>query len=1134
VTDLPTGTVTFLFTDIEGSTRLLKELGAETYGDVLSTHNRLLREAFEHAGGRETNHQGDSFVAVFASAGAAVRAAVEAQRSLASAAWPDGAGVRVRMGLHTGEATLEQDGYVGFAVHAAARIGDIGYGGQVLLSATASRLVEHDLPRGVVLRELGPTPIPELDDSEVLYQLEIEGLPQSFPPLAPRQEPPTRPREPLLEREAELAVLRAVVESGPTGRGQLVVVEGAAGIGKTRLLAAAREAAESGGMRLLSARGGEFEVEFSYGVVRQLFEPALTTASSEERAELLAGAAELAAPLFDLSRPDAVMGDDVSFATLHGLYWLTANLAAQSPLALVIDDLHWCDAPSLRFLAYLVKRMEGLPVLVAAGIRSSEPGVDEVVMSEIAGDPLALVVRPSELSPEAAARFLAQRLGRRPDEEFAAACYAAVGGNPLLLRELASRIASEGLTPTAANAGEIEELGPRAVSRAVLLRLARLPHEATRLARAAAILGDQAELPLAAELAELEVAAARPAGSALVRADVLSQSDPVCFAHPVVRAAVHADILPGERSQLHRRAAALVIESGGIAEQAAAHLLATMPGSDPFVLDQLRLAASRSLARGAADAAVAYLRRALEEAPPGADRGDVLRELGLAERLVDTAAAVEHLGQAVDAIDDPVRRADTALAYGRMLLRENRHDDAVQVLGRARDELGDRDQELGQCLAAELIGAASFDPHLLPIARRELESVREAELHGGVGSELLLSTLAYYGARRGDERERTIALARRALASGSLHREGARAFFYSTYALTIAGELEEAVRVYDEAVDEARRRGDLTTVSALLVFRGIATLHRGDLRSAEDDLRESLEIAGVTTARPYQTGFLAEVLIERGELEEAELVHRRAGLPDELPPSGHLAFYLDTRARLRFVNGRHEDAVRDLMTLGRRLEALETRNPAFLPWRAHAAEALLAVGRHDEARALAREELELARRWGTPRAIGIALRALALAEGGDDGVSALREAVELLDGSPARLEYARALVDLGAALRRADGRGEAREHLRRGLELAELSGGGRLAEQARIELIAAGVRPRPVILSGVESLTASERRVAEMAGEGMTNREIAQALFVTPKTVEVHLSSVYRKLGIASRAQLAESLAADASVPAAT
>src|SRR3954469_15888707 len=173
---LPTGTVTFLFTDIEGSTRLLKKLGRDRYGDVLSTHNQLLRAAFSDGGGIEIDTKGDSFFVVFRSAGAAIEAAAAAQLALAGRQWPEEVELRVRMGLHTGEASVGTDGYVGFAVHQAARIGDAGHGGQVLLSSTTANLVRHDLPGGLGLLDLGRAALPDFDRPERLFQLEIEGV----------------------------------------------------------------------------------------------------------------------------------------------------------------------------------------------------------------------------------------------------------------------------------------------------------------------------------------------------------------------------------------------------------------------------------------------------------------------------------------------------------------------------------------------------------------------------------------------------------------------------------------------------------------------------------------------------------------------------------------------------------------------------------------------------------------------------------------------------------------------------------------------------------------------------------------------------------------------------------------------
>jgi DNA-binding CsgD family transcriptional regulator len=203
-----------------------------------------------------------------------------------------------------------------------------------------------------------------------------------------------------------------------------------------------------------------------------------------------------------------------------------------------------------------------------------------------------------------------------------------------------------------------------------------------------------------------------------------------------------------------------------------------------------------------------------------------------------------------------------------------------------------------------------------------------------------------------------------------------------------------------------------------------------------------------------------------------------------------------------------------------------------MPWRGWAAEGLRRLDRNDEARALAEEELALARRWGAPHAIGASLRVLGLVEGNESGMGLLREAVEVLAGSEARLEHARALVDLGAALRRANQRAEGRERLREGVDLARAVGAFGLVARANEEIAATGARPRRVLQTGLDALTASERRVAQLAAEGMSNKEIAQTLFVTIKTVEVHLSHAYRKLEINSRAQLDTALLTPAPSPA--
>src|SRR6266516_4643804 len=308
----------------------------------------------------------------------------------------------------------------------------------------------------------------------------------------------------LLERETELAGVAGLIDALPDG-GRLVAIEGPPGIGKTALLAQARALGQESRLQVLGARGSELERSFSYGVVRQLFEPFLASLREEERAELLAGAAALAAPLFDPAQ--VAVGEptgDSSLATLHGLYWLTANLATRRPLLLALDDLHWCDLSSLRFLAYLLPRMEGLGVLVVVGLRPDEPSEDPGLLARVVADPVATVIRPALLSGEATARFLREILAPDADEAFCAACWEVTAGNPLLLRELVHVVADAGLAPTGENVPKLQELAARAGSRTVALRLSRLPPEAEVLAQAVAVLGDDVDPRQAASLAELD------------------------------------------------------------------------------------------------------------------------------------------------------------------------------------------------------------------------------------------------------------------------------------------------------------------------------------------------------------------------------------------------------------------------------------------------------------------------------------------------------------------------------------------------------------------------------------------------------------------------------------------------------
>jgi DNA-binding CsgD family transcriptional regulator len=946
----------------------------------------------------------------------------------------------------------------------------------------------------------------------------------------------------LLEREAQVAALQALADAARGGGGRFVVIEGGAGIGKTRLLAEARAIAGSAGMRVLAARGGELEGEFAYGIIRQLFDALLASSSPDLRAELLSGPAALVEPLFRASRlaasPDT--SAEGSFALLHGLYWLAANVAFQQPTLFAIDDLHWADTPSLRWLLYLTRRLEGVPLLVAAGARPPEgEGRDPTLVAELIADPEAAVVRPEPLGRASIAVLARELHGLEPDDPFCAALASATGGNPLFVGAVLDAVAREGTSPTAEQVPRLLEIGAQGVSRVVGLRLARLQPEALALLRAASILGDGTELRQAAALGGVETGELGAAAATLVRLGLLRREDPLEFFHPVVRGAVYETLDVVERDAAHRSAAELLLKAGAQPESAAGHLLRVAPQADSFVVSTLRQAAERSLAQGAAEAAVGYLTRALDEQIDPVARAEVLVELGFAERRTNGPAAADHLRAGLELLADRSRRCAVALELGRALWFTDRIADALAVLQQALDQTDrKRDPDLHELLVAELISSAWWVAQTYPIAEATIGELDLNALHGGLGSEMLLATMAHYEYRLGLRRDRAIELARRALVPGNLLASGSLAFIYAVTVLRGSGLPDEAVSIFDQAVAQARRRGDVFNVAYMLTWRGQCQTDRGDLRAAVADLREAIDLCvahGMLAAWPYTIGFLARALLEQGHADEAARVIDQGDFPQQLPVDQFQLVYVRLyRGRLRIETGSPERGVDELLEVGKTVRGLPFDNPSCVPWRGCAAEGLRLLDRKDEARALADEELVLARRWGDPIAIGVALRVLGLVEGGTPGIELLREAVEVLAGSEARLEHARALVDLGAALRRANRRVEARERLREGVDLARRLGALGLAGRANEEIAATGARPRKVIQTGLDALTASERRVAQLAAEGMSNKEIAQALFVTIKTVEVHLSHAYRKLEISSRAQLDKARLTPAPNPAPT
>ena len=931
---------------------------------------------------------------------------------------------------------------------------------------------------------------------------------------------------PLLERDVETARIDGMLAALEDGDGRIAAVEGPPGIGKTRLLEEARDRAASRGFSVLSARGGELERDYAFGIVRQLLEPRLAAAEPAERASLMAGAARFAEPIFADRPAEADRPGDPSHALLHGLYWLAVNLAERDPLVVTVDDAHWADGPSLRFLRYLARRLEGVRLLLVVALRPREPGAESAGLTGLAHEPGAVLLEPQPLSAAAVRTLVEAELGAPADPELCAACHDATKGNAWLLAELLADLRRErDETARAITPAAVKQLGPQRISTAVLLRVARLPAPAPDLAQAVAVLGEMAELRHAAALASVELPSAGEVADTLVDAGVLERGRPLRFAHPIVRTAIYRDMADARRRTAHARAARMLADDRAPPDVLAAHLLATEPAGERWTVGALRQAARSAAGRGAPEAAVLYLRRALAEPPEPTDRATLVAELAHAEYVARDPVAGQRLSEALELTDDVEARVRLALQLFDVLMFANRFPECYEVVTRISREVEGQRPDLQLRLDTAranmlLLGEVPGRDEIV----RELPRLRAmADASGPAGRGALIN-LALRASGRGEPAGEVVELVERGLDGGRLIAEesaDAVAAVQAVCALAFIDELGRAGELLDDMFEDAQARGSVLGYVAASVWRGYVALRRGRLSAVERDAHAALELTGqhgLAFAEPYPAAFLCSALIERGELAEAERVVDAVPL-EPLGPTPGYGMLVEARGRLRLAQGRRMEGIEDVGRAGAMFEAIENPNPNFVPWRSTLALGLAPEGR-EEALDLIEAELALARAAGLPRAIGVATRASALLSTGAERLARLEEAIGLLGRSPARLELARTLVAQGAALRQANRRVDAREPLKHGLELAHQCAATALAVAARDELLASGARPRRPRLTGRDALTASESRVARMAADGLSNKEIAQELFVTVKTVEMHLGNTYRKLGIRSRSEL--------------
>lgn len=907
-------------------------------------------------------------------------------------------------------------------------------------------------------------------------------------------------------RDAELAVLAGGLATAAAGEGRVLVVEGPAGIGKTTLLDAAALQGRRDGMAVLRARGNPLEQDFAFGIARQAFAPAQT---GDAWPELCRGPAALAERVLSTGAPAPASGPDAYYAAAHGLFQLTANHAARRPTVLCVDDVHWADVPSLRWLVGLVRRVDELPLALVVALRTGEPVADPHTMGELLAGATGASLRLRPLGADAAAQIVR---GARPDAgpALTGACHTATAGNPFLLTTLLAHLAT---APDEAEPAAVAGIGPHLVARWVGQQLGRLPDGAADLARALAVLGPAATLRHAAALAGVPVERAAVLADGLRAAGVV---DGLALAHPIVAAALHDGLGPGGRGLWHARAARLLAAEPDDPERAALHQLRAEPAGDPGAVALLRAAADRATTRGAPETAATFLRRALVEPP--ADRAtDAAVRLDLALALAaGRQPGTAELARAVVArIDDPPTRADAVLRAARALALAGQNDVAVDLCRVVTEHPAGVPTATLARVDAELAASARADS-------RTRELSLGLDRWAGSDPPLWRVPAAAEAGFDGRPAAESLAILAPLLGSGALdHETDSLLPTVATIALIINEELDAARAAADTVVAAGRARGWISAVAHGRFLRALALLPAGDIAEAEADARASYEFKR-HTATPLPATLwalhpLVEALIEGDRPDEAEAV--LAGL--EPPPYALTApMILQSRARLRLAQGRPADALADLRAAAARWEELGIVHPALVSWRAEAVGALLALGEPAEAGRLADAHLAAAERVGRPGAICAALRAAALAGPREQRIGFLERAVALTGTAPARWQHAWASYDLGCALRRANRRAEARPPLRAALDLADAGGAARLARLALAELHAAGARPRRAAQHGVEALTSAERQVAELAAAGLTNREIATRLTLSRRTVETHLAHAYRKLGIRTRAEL--------------
>ncbi|MEV0977521.1 AAA family ATPase [Streptomyces sp. NPDC049915] len=853
--------------------------------------------------------------------------------------------------------------------------------------------------------------------------------------------PTTAASAPLWERDQELAVVARAVDDLCADRmtsGTLLVFRGEAGLGKTALLAETRRIAEARGCTVWSARGGETLRSVPFNVVRQLLQPALVPMLPEEAREYLGDWYGIAGPALGIAEPGEGHADPQGVC--DGLVAAVRRLATRDwPLVLLIDDAHWADQETLRWLAAFTERLDDLPVLVVVARRPGEIAGESARLLEAvaaAGRPATVL---SALTPDAVAGLTRAALGAHADAPFCREVWAVTGGNPYETVELLAKVRDSELLPAESSAAELRDLNRSARGGGLVARLEQLGIDATRFAWAAAILGDAITVDLVSRLATMQREDAVRCAELLKNARILTAPDPAAgpardgaleFVHPLIATAVYNSIPDALRRAMHGIAAEFVTDLGLGAAAASRHLLQVHPDDDEELVDQLREAAREHLAVGAPDAARRCLERALEEPPLPEVRARVLFELGCATLLTAPAKTIGHLRQALalPGLGEDVR-VDAVVRLSQALLHNDQLEEAVRTVETEAARLPHGPARL-RLQAVQFMWEGIHAGEAPTPGRSERLAQLARTCTGRDNSERALLILRGFDAMsRGENAEEVVEVCDRALVNGRLApglgwtdtQWGLELpmMLASAYAYTDRLDRAEALftgalRAYESA---GWSGGHLALAHA---YVGLGHRRRGRLREAEESLREALRLAErVGRGLPLYwsaTCNLVDTLLARGHVEEAWSIAEQYGFAPPYPSTIVLPDPRSLRGRLLLAVGRTKDGINELEAAEKAAGARGHHNPVMVPWAADLARALAT---EDPARAarLAADARTRAERFGTDTAIGEALRCAAALETGRRAVDLAAQAVTYLAASPAQYEHAAARIEYGILAR---------------------------------------------------------------------------------------------------------------------